>query len=107
MFGMIIGAFLIFTINPWMALGFVVFFQVLQEIENNLIYPRVVGSSVGLPGLWTLLSIFVFGGMFGVFGMLMAVPFCALVYSLFSEFINTRYQQFMQGKLAEQDEKML
>ena len=65
-----------------MALGFVVFYQVLQEVENNLIYPRVVGSSVGLPGLWTLLSIFVFGGMFGVLGMLMAVPTCALVYSL-------------------------
>ena len=107
MFGMMIGAFLIFTVNPWMALGFVVFYQVLQEVENNLIYPRVVGSSVGLPGLWTLLSIFVFGGMFGVLGMLMAVPTCALVYSLFSEFINTRYRKFMQGELAQQDKKMI
>ena len=92
MFGMIIGAILIFTINPLQALVFIVFYQVLQEIENNLIYPRVVGSSVGLPGLWTLLSIFVFGGLFGVFGMLTAVPTTALIYNLFVEYVNNRLE---------------
>ena len=92
MFGMIIGAILIFTINPLQALVFIVFYQVLQEIENNLIYPRVVGSSVGLPGLWTLLSIFVFGGLFGVFGMLTAVPTTALIYNLFVEYVNNQLE---------------
>lgn len=93
MFGMMIGAVLIFTINPLQALVFIIFYQVLQEIENNLIYPRVVGSSVGLPGLWTLLSIFVFGGLFGVFGMLTAVPTTALIYNLFVEYVNSRLKE--------------
>lgn len=88
MFGMAIGAFLIFTLDPLKALGFVIFFQVLQEFENNFIYPRVVGNSVGLPGLWTLLSIFVFAGLLGVFGMLIAVPTTALIYTLLAAHVN-------------------
>ena len=89
MIGMIIGAFLIFTVNPLTALGFVIFYQVLQEIENNLIYPRVVGNSVGLPGIWTLLSIFVFGGLFGIIGMLTAVPTTAVIYILLNDHVNS------------------
>lgn len=93
MFGMAIGAVLIFTLYPLKALGFVVMFQLIQEFENNFIYPRVVGHSVGLPGLWTLLSIFVFGGLFGIFGMLVAVPTTALVYTLFASYVNKTIEE--------------
>ena len=88
MIGMCFGCVLIFAIDPWMSLFFIVFFQIVQQIENNLIYPRVVGKSVGIPGILVLLSIVVFGGMFGLFGMLVAVPSTAVIYILVTEFVR-------------------
>lgn len=88
MIGMCIGFILILPINMMQAIWFVVFFQVLQQIENNLIYPRVVGSSVGLPGVYVLISILLFGNLFGLFGMLVAVPTGAFIYQLGSDLIN-------------------
>lgn len=96
MFGAMIamgfGAILIFANNPLEALIFIVFYQVIQQFEGNVIYPKVVGKSVGLPAVWVLLSIIVFGGLFGLFGMLIAVPSTALIYSLIRDFINWRIQ---------------
>lgn len=89
MLGMVFGCVLIFAINPLTSFWFVIFFQCLQQFEGNVIYPRVVGNSVGLPGIWVLLSIVVFGGMWGLFGMLIAVPGTAVLYTLLSEFVNT------------------
>jgi len=83
MIGSIVGFILIFAINPIQAIGFYIFFQVLQQIENNLIYPRVVGNSVGLPAIWVVIGILAFGSMFGVFGMIVAVPTCAVLYQAF------------------------
>ena len=65
-----------------------IYFQVLSQIEDNLIYPRVVGSSVGLPGIWVLLSIFIFSNLFGVFGTIIAVPSSACIYTLVKEVVN-------------------
>lgn len=85
-----IGAFLILLENPLKALWFVVFIIVLQQLEGNLIYPRVVGKSVGLPGIWVLTAVTVGGGLFGIIGMLFSVPVCSVLYVLFRRFVNKR-----------------
>lgn len=96
MIGMAFGCILIFAINPWMSLFFMVFFQIVQQFENNLIYPRVVGKSVGLPGIWVLLSIVVCGGLWGLFGMLIAVPLTAVSYTLLSDWVNSMMKKKRQ-----------
>lgn len=88
MFAMSVGAILILSQDFMTAVLFVVYYQLMQQFEDNVIYPRVVGNSVGLPGLWVLLSIFVFGAQFGIIGMLLAVPTTAFFYALFSHMIN-------------------
>lgn len=85
---MFVGAFLILSQSAFKAFWFMVYFQVLSQIEDNFIYPRVVGGSVGLPGIWVLLSIFIFGDLFGIFGTVIAVPLAACLYSLTSELVN-------------------
>ena len=83
--GAFIGAFMVFTVNPSQALGFLLFIVILQQIEGNLIYPRVVGSSIGLPGLWVLAAVTVGGGLGGISGILLAVPLTATIYRLFQK----------------------
>ena len=85
-----LGAFLIMLAEPIKAVWFVVFLLVLQQVEGNLIYPKVVGKSVGLPGLLVLMAVTVGGGAFGVLGMLLSVPVCAVLYSLYLEFMNKK-----------------
>ena len=85
---MFVGAFLILSKDALMAIWFVVYFQILSQIEDNFIYPKVVGNSVGLPGIWVLLSIFVFGDLLGIFGMVIAVPSAACLYSLVRGLVN-------------------
>ena len=77
-----VGAFMIFTISPVQALLFLLFIAVLQQLEGNLIYPKVVGSSIGLPGIWVLTAVTVGGGIMGIFGMLLAVPLAATLYQM-------------------------
>lgn len=88
--GAAVGAFMVFTVNPMQAVGFVVFLVILQQLEGNLIYPKVVGSSIGLPGLWVLAAVTVGGGMFGVGGMLLGVPLAASVYRLLKDTVAKR-----------------
>ncbi len=83
--GGIVGAFMIFTVSPVKAVIFIVFLVILQQLEDNLIYPRVVGSSVGLPGIWVLAAITIGGGVLGVVGMLLGVPLAAALYRLLKE----------------------
>ncbi|MCI5773418.1 MAG: AI-2E family transporter [Erysipelotrichaceae bacterium] len=83
-----IGFILVLSVSPIKAVLFVIIYQTVQQIENTVIYPKVVGNSVGLPGIWTLLSIVVFGGLFGVIGMLLAVPFTACMYTFGSLLVN-------------------
>ena len=89
-FSMGIGAFMIFMVNPMQALWFVIFLLILQQIEGNLIYPHVVGSQVGLPGMWVLAFITVGGAISGLIGMLFAVPVGSVIYALAKEWVRKR-----------------
>ena len=91
--GAFVGAFMILTVSPVKALVFLVFIVVLQQVEGNIIYPRVVGSSMGLPGIWVLAAVTVGGGVLGIPGMLLGVPLAAAVYRLLSEAVNTPAQR--------------
>ncbi len=86
--GAAIGAFMIFTENPLQALGFLVFIVVLQQVEGNLIYPRTVGSSIGLPGIWVIAAVTIGGGLGGILGMLVGVPLAAAVYQLICDDVH-------------------
>ena len=86
--GCVVGAFLIFVNDPLLAVWFVVMFLVLQQIENNLIYPRVVGTSIGLNGMWVLVAVAVGGELFGVAGMFLMIPFASVLYTLLQEVTN-------------------
>lgn len=88
--GCAVGAFLILMVSPIKALIFVIMFLVLQQVEGNLIYPRVVGNSVGLPAIWVLLAVSVGGSMFGVVGMLVFIPLMSTVYALLRENVAVR-----------------
>lgn len=88
--GCVVGVFLIMINNPLQALWFAVLFLVLQQIEGNLIYPRVVGNSVGLPSIWVLMAVSVGGSLFGVIGMLVFIPLLSTCYALLKEGVNKR-----------------
>jgi len=88
--GCAVGAFFILVDNPLTAVWFVVLFLVLQQIEGNLIYPRVVGSSIGLPGMWVLLAVAVGGSISGVGGMLLMIPLMSVLYALAREITDKR-----------------
>ena len=88
-----VGAFMILTVSPVKALFFLVFIVVLQQLEGNLIYPKVVGKSIGLPGIWVLAAVTVGGGVMGIPGMLIGVPTVAAVYQLVKQDLNRK-----QGK---------
>lgn len=83
--GCFLGAFFILVDNPAMAFWFVIMFLVLQQIEGNLIYPRVVGTSIGLPGMWVLVAVTVGGDLMGVAGMLLMIPLASVIYALIRE----------------------
>lgn len=88
--GCFVGALLILVVNPMQSVWFLLLFLVLQQVEGNLIYPRVVGSSVGLPGMWVLVAVTIGGSALGVTGMLVMVPLCSVVYALIRESVNKR-----------------
>ena len=83
--GTVPGAIIYLLIDPWRAVWFVVFVIVLQQIDSNLIYPRVVGNSVGLPAIWILFAVTVGGGLFGVMGMVVGVPLMSIIYTILRE----------------------
>ena len=85
-----IGAFLILMDDPIKAVWFVIFIIILQQLEGNLIYPKVVGKSVGLPGIWVLVVVTIAGGMFGIAGMLIGIPAFTVVYTLARQAINKK-----------------
>ena len=88
-----VGAFMILTVDPLKAVLFLIFIVVLQQLEGNLIYPRVVGSSIGLPGMWVLAAVTVGGGLMGIGGMLFGVPLTATLYKLFRSDVNRRNEK--------------
>lgn len=83
--GCILGAFFILVSNPMQAVAFVIMFLLIQQFEGNVIYPRVVGGSIGLPGMWVLLAVAIGGGLFGVVGMFLMVPIASVIYTLIRE----------------------
>ena len=91
--GGLVGFMLISVVSFPQAIGFIIFTVIIQQIEGNLIYPRVVGNSVGLPGIWVMMVVTVGGSLFGLVGMLVAVPTFSLFYSLVSATINHRLNQ--------------
>ena len=88
--GGIIGFILISVVSFTQAIWFIVFIVIIQQVEGNIIYPRVVGNSVGLPGIWVMVSVTVGGAFFGIIGMLISVPLVSLIYSLISATVNHR-----------------
>lgn len=90
--GCIVGAFFILVNDPLQAVTFVVMFLVIQQLENNLIYPRVVGTSIGLPGMWVLVAVSVGGEIMGVGGMLVMIPLTSVLYTLAREFTDKRLE---------------
>ena len=91
--GTILGAFLILMVSPVKAIIFVIFIIVLQQIDNSFIYPKVVGKSIGLPGMWVLLSVTVGARIYGILGMLIATPLCSMLYILFSKTVNEKVKK--------------
>lgn len=88
--GCAVGALLILIVDPVKALMFVVLFLVLQQVEGNLIYPHVVGSSVGLPSIWVLCAVTLGGSLMGIVGMLVFIPLCSVLYALFRTYVKDR-----------------
>lgn len=102
--GCILGAFFILVDNPLQAVWFVVMFLVIQQFEGNVIYPRVVGTSIGLPGMWVLLAVAVGGELFGVVGMFLMIPMASVLYALIREMTHARLEkrQIEEEKLLPQ-----
>ncbi len=90
MIAMIIGALLIAVTNPLEAVLFIIVFQVIQQIENNFIYPKVVGKSVGLASMWTLMAVILGGSMFGIVGMIIGLPLASILYAILRKATNDR-----------------
>lgn len=91
--GLVIGAFLILMINPIQSLKFVIFLMIMHTFEGNIIYPKIIGNTVGLPPMWILAAITLGGALFGVIGMVIAVPFVSTIYTLVGESINKRLEK--------------
>lgn len=91
--GCVLGTFLIMVSDPMQAIAFVILFLVLQQIEGNLIYPHVVGGSVGLPSIWVLVAVTVGGSLMGIVGMLIFIPISSVLYALFRELVYKRLKE--------------
>ncbi len=91
--GCFLGTFLILVADPMKAIAFVILFLVLQQVEGNLIYPHVVGGSVGLPSIWVLVAVTVGGSLMGIVGMLIFIPICSVLYALFREMVYKRLKE--------------
>lgn len=103
--GCFVGAFLILMVDPMKMLVFVVTFLILQQIEGNLIYPKVVGSSVGLPSIWVLAAVSIGGSLMGIVGMLIFIPIVSVVYTLFKasvyKHLRKKRRDISDGKRVE------
>ncbi len=95
--GAAVGAFMILTVSPVKALLFLVFIVVLQQLEGNLVYPKVVGSSIGLPGIWVLSAVTIGGGVLGIGGMMLGVPIAAGCYQMLRADVKKRNSSRYKG----------
>ena len=91
--GTFIGAFLIFMVEPFKALIFIIFIIILQQLEGNIIYPKVVGKSVGLPSIWVMVAVTIGASIYGVLGMILSVPLCSILYSIIKTNVNLKIEE--------------
>jgi len=91
--GAALSAFIILMDNPFKVLIFLIFIIVLQQVDGNIIQPRIVGNAIGLPGMWVLFAVVVGSALFGILGLIIAVPTVAVLYSLLKEFVNKRLEK--------------
>lgn len=91
--GAAIGAFMMLTVSPLKALIFIIIIVIIQLVEGNLIYPKIMGSSLGLPGIWVLAAVTIGGSTFGILGMLIGVPVFATIYKIAGEGVRKREQK--------------
>ena len=98
--GCFVGAFLILMVDPMQMIAFVVTFLILQQIEGNLIYPKVVGSSVGLPSIWVLAAVTIGGSLMGIVGMLIFIPIVSVIYTLFRASVYKRIKKKLKAEQA-------
>ena len=105
--GCIFGAFFIMVNDPLMAVWFVIMFLVIQQIEGNLIYPRVVGTSIGLPGMWVLVAVAFGGEVMGIAGMFLMIPLASVAYALLGEFTGKRLEKKNIDPAKLQDQPIL
>ena len=101
--GAVPGVFILFMISPMKAVWFVVYIVVLQQLEGNLIYPRVVGTSIGISGFWVLVALVVGGNIGGILGILLGIPGFAAVYILFKDIVKDRLKA---NKIKEKDKEI-
>ena len=101
----IIGAFMILMVDPLQAVAFVIMFLILQQIEGNVIYPKVVGNSVGLPSIWVLACVTIGGKLMGVMGMIIFIPIASVIYSLVRTSVNRRLKE--RNIKIRQDDRMM
>ncbi len=98
-----VGAFLILLDSPKKAVFFIIFILVLQQLEGDLIYPRVVGDSVGLPGIWVFSAVTIGGSLFGIMGILLSVPICSVLYTLLRQSVDKRLERKREQAETEPD----
>lgn len=96
---------MILTVSPVQALVFLIFIVILQQLENNLIYPKIVGTSIGLPGIWVLAAVTVGGGLLGVGGMLLGVPITAAVYRIVGDDVRRKESKAKDAPAAEEQKE--
>lgn len=104
--GAALSAFIIFTESPKQALIFLIFLIILQQFETNIIYPKVVGSSIGLPGIWVLASVTLGGGLCGIMGMMLGVPLAATLYKLYFETIEQKEGRLLPDTDSNNEKKV-
>ncbi len=102
--GAILSAFLLVMVSPVRAIIFLIFLSILQQIEGNVIYPRVVGTSIGLPGIWVLTAVTVGGGLFGLLGVLLSVPVASVLYALLKQDVVRRLRKKEPAKPESKEE---
>ena len=88
--GTVPGVFILFTVSPATSFWFIVLIIVVQQLEGNLIYPKVVGGTIGLSGIWVMMATVIGGNLFGVLGILIGIPLVSVMYTLISEIVNKK-----------------
>ena len=96
--GAIPSAIILLAVDPLQALWFVLFILVLQQFDGNIMGPRIMSNSIGLPAIWVMFAIMVGGGLFGFAGMILGIPVFAMIYDLVNEFINNRHHALLVEK---------